>query len=193
MSLSSAHLCALSSDPCWKTTGIPTVDEKKRDNKKVDYYIKLLKYTKTSKKRGTIKTSPKFETKHDATANLFHCRYKEETPASRKMVDEHLVCPINKTSPAEKGIPVSTAVVVSTAKRTAKKAQFSWSIAMSGAPQQNIDALQSLNPKLASPFNRYNIVKKHDSNCHYFLVLAKFFSNGRQQRIDVPRRAWQKW
>jgi hypothetical protein len=177
--------CALSNDVCWQTTGIPTVDGKIRGSTKIDYYVKLLKYTKSSNK-GALKTSRKFETKHDAEANYFQCRYNEETPASRKLVDKHLACIFNDTSP-EKPIMVSTANVVRTTAKPIKKARFSWSSAMSGAPQRrnSLGALPALNPKLPGPFNRHNSVKNHDSNCQYFSA-CKIFE---QWKTTKDRRA----
>ena len=154
--------CALSSDRCWKTTSVPNVNTTKRPNGTIDYYVKFLKYTKSDMKKGSLKSSQKFNSQHEAEANIFQCRYKEETPASRKMVDEHLA---KETSYPEKPM-VSTVNVVSTADQTIKKARFSRSKAMSGAPQQRntIGALPALNPKLSGPFNRYN-TDKHVSRC----------------------------
>ena len=156
--------CALSSDRCWKTTGVPNVNATKRTNGTIDYYVKFLKYTKTDMKKGSMKSSQKFNTQYEAEANIFQCRYKEETPASRKMVDEHLA---KETSSPEKPM-VSTAVdvVSTTAKSTIKNGRFSRAKAMSGAPQQRNSslALPALNPKLSGPFNRYNSTVNHGSS-----------------------------
>jgi hypothetical protein len=180
--------CALSGDHCWKTTGIPTIGEKKRDNKKRDYFIRFQKYTKPDTKKGTRIVSPKFETKEEAEANLFMCHYNGETVTSRKMVDEHIDHLITNTSPEK---PMANTVnVVSTAKTTArkKKARFSRSKAMSGAPQQrnSVDSLPALNPMLPGPFNKYDSVKHDSSNDQQCFSAWKIFE---QWKKSKDRRA----
>ena len=94
--------CALSGDRCWLTTGIPKVNATIREKTgSTDYYVKFLKYTTRNRKKGKMQSSLKFETKEEAMANLFQCRYLGETPASNKLVDEHLDRLINGLSPVE--------------------------------------------------------------------------------------------
>ena len=181
--------CALSSDCCWKTTGIPTVDTKKRGNKRIDFYVRFQKYGSldSTRNKGTRITSQKFATKEEAEANFFLCRYNGESSASQTMVDKYISRRLlnEETSPEKP-------VVNSTIKKTVavrKKARFSWSKAMTGAPleRNNCDALPALNPMLPGPFNKYNNSVPHDSNRQYFSAwkIVRHWKRSKDRRADA--------
>jgi hypothetical protein len=160
---------------------------KKRGDKRIDFYVRFQKYgSLDSRNKGTQITSQKFASKKEAEANFFLCRYNGESSASQKMVDKYIRQLLNEETSPEKP------AVVSTIKKTAavrKKARFSWSKAMTGAPHErnSRDALPALNPMLPGPFNKYNSVVPHDSTRQYFSAwkIVRHWKRSKNRRADA--------
>jgi hypothetical protein len=81
---------ARSSEACWVSTGVPTIDGEKRKNKTV-FKIRICRYKTVCQKKGKREqTLGTYGSQADAEAALFTARYKFENDRGKEKVNQFL-------------------------------------------------------------------------------------------------------